>query len=259
MIDRNEVVPISSGVMTCKILCLDNSSARKRYSRLRLKSNLNRGEEGAAVAMAKREKNQEKKGNERETVRNDTGKQSLRTPSRYSDKDDSKQEYTVEEDSFEEDDNYQSAPVQNTNHSNNISRNGSTEYRNENRDSGKSIPSKKINTNTVDNLLDNDDAPLADNSSSKKNTVTAPITPISRPPAAVVDRPSPAATPKQFVAPAPVEQAADMFHFEGLYFSDCFIFSISITLLAFLFYSLYSRLPSANSLWLINHSFRIFS
>ena len=231
MTDRNDIIPTSSGVITCKILCLDNSVAIKRYSRLRLKCNLNKGDEGAAVATAKR-LSQEKKvnahSNDRENNRNDngTGKQSLRTPSRYTDNDNSDENEYVQEDSFEGDDNFQQAPVQSNHNSNSknsknsrnsndskigngISRNGS----NDESDTGKSISAKNM-TNTVDNLLDNDDAPMTDNISGKKMTPSAPIAAIPRPPTPVAMA-GPA--PKAVVAPAPVtEQVSDMFHFEGI-------------------------------------------
>ena len=228
MVDRNDLVPISSGVMTCKILCLDNAAAQKRCSRLRLKSNLNRGEEGAAVAMARR-LNQEKKINsnsniEMENGRNDngTGKQSVRSTNRYADNDDITE--IAEEDSNEEDeDNYQQAPVKNnTRGINNTSQNGNGNTP----DSGKAVQGKRSVTTAVSNLLNTDDAPSpSSTSNTNSNTVvrksrpTTPIVAISKPPPASITSPS-----KPFVSPSSVstpisvpvvKQEQDMFHFEG--------------------------------------------
>ena len=228
MNDRNEIVPTSSGVMTCKILCLDNAIARKRLSRLRLKSNLSRGEEGAAVAMAKKLPRERKvdvhTNGEKQNSRNDngTGKQSVRTPSRYKDHDDSNE--NVEEDSNEEDnDNYQQAPVQNNSkNSNNISHNGNGKTQ----DNGKVTQANKNMTATVNNLLDNDDATsprtnVNTTTPPRKSRPSIPATAISKPPAAVST-----STTNQFISPSSasvstpvspplVEQEQDMFHFEG--------------------------------------------
>ena len=225
MNDRNEIVPISSGVMTCKILCIDNAITRKRFSRLRLKSYLGRGEEGAAVAMAKRLPRERKVDvhtiveKQNSGSDNGTGKQSLRTPSRYKDNDDINE--SIEEDSNEEDnDNYQQAPVQN-NSKNNITHNGNGKTQ----DSCKALQIKKNMSATVNDLLDNDDATSP---GTNVNTTTPPRkgkpsipTNISKPPAAASTTTtnqfiSPSSTPVSVPASPPlVEQEQDMFHFEG--------------------------------------------
>lgn len=202
--DRSEIVPVSSGIMTCKILCLDGCSVLKRYSRLKLKHNLDNGEEGAAVHRTKR-LNQEKHSNSSSNSLNGTGRQNMNNIERYTDHDRSRDANPFpEDDSFEEEDHYQTAPVYtDSNH------NGS----NSNQSSAKASPAKR--SIVVENLLDNEDPSELSSVSNKSRTTTPTAKSTPRSPAAVVQPP-----PKQYAAPI-VEQEQDMFHFDGIYFS-CF-------------------------------------
>ena len=242
MIDRNEVVPTSSGVMTCKILCLENTTVSKRYTRLRLKSNLNKGEEGAAVAMAKR-LTSERKVNVHNNVdresRNDngTGKQNIRQQ-RYSDNDttnDHDHEY-VEEDSHEDDeDEYQQAPAPTPVHSNvpaqtrnNTApvpgpRNSSSNKQENGSGTSGSAVKKPNTTATVNNLLDNDESNIIDDESNKNNKNKAttqtptptPVIKISRPPVSATSPFNVSSVSVAASVSTVVEQEQDMFHFEG--------------------------------------------
>lgn len=212
MTDRSAIVPVSSGLMTCKILCVDSCSVAKRQSRLRLKANANSGEEGAA-AMRSKMLSQEKSSNGSSassigaTVKsNGTAKQNSSGPSRYSDKPDRRGHQSADEDAFDEDD-YQQAPVYTEKKQNGTSKNTTTK---------EPVTSNRKNDN-VGNLLDGDDSP---SSSVDVKPRAAPKSSIASRPAA----PSPVTaaiqtpvTPKQAVAPPKQEQ--DMFHFEG----GCFV------------------------------------
>lgn len=225
MSDRSAIVPVSSGLMTCKILCVDSCSVAKRYTRLRLKANANSGEEGAA-AMRSKMLSQEKSSNGSSassigaTVKsNGTAKQNGSGPSRYSDKPDRREHQSAEEDAFEEDD-YQQAPVYTEKKQNGTSKNTTKEP----------VTSYRKSDN-VGNLLDGDDSP---SSSVDVKPRAAPKSSVaSRPavPSPVTTAIQPPVIPKQAVAPPKQEQ--DMFHFEG----RCFIpYLISSKLISFLYF-----------------------
>jgi hypothetical protein len=229
MTDRSAIVPVSSGLMTCKILCVDSCSVAKRYTRLRLKANANSGEEGAA-AMRSKMLSQEKSSNGSSassigaTVKsNGTAKQNGSGPSRYSDKPDRREHQSAEEDAFEEDD-YQQAPVYTEKKQNGTSKNPTKE----------AVTSNRKNDN-VGNLLDGDDSP---SSSVDVKPRAVPKSSIASRPAA----PSPVTaaiqtpvTPKQAVAPPKQEQ--DMFHFEGRCFISFLTTSKLISILHFLLFT----------------------
>lgn len=189
--------------MTCKILCVDNCFAIKRFSRLKLKANLNSGEEGAAFMRSKR-LNQEKRSSTGGSDRsNGIETAHGRNPERYVENDDNNHGNPFpEDDSYEEEDDFQKAPVYSEAPRNDVS----SSYNN-----GKGALPRK--SSTVDNLLDNDDSPVA--SSVINRSPSATLTPvIQRTPS--VGNPS---TPKSYVTPTPapvVEQEQDMFHFDGM-------------------------------------------
>jgi hypothetical protein len=206
--DRNEIVPVSSGIMTCKILCLDGCSVVKRCSRLKLKNNLDTGEEGAAVHRTKRSNQEKQQSNSSSNSINGTGRQNMNNIERYTDHDRSREvNQYPEDDSFEEDDHYQQAPVYTDS-----KQNGSNSNSNSNQSSAKASPVRK--SIIVEDLLDNEDPSEMSSASSRSRTVTPTAKSTPRPPAAVIQPP-----PKQYAAPV-VEQAQeqDMFHFDGIYF-----------------------------------------
>jgi hypothetical protein len=227
MTDRSAIVPVSSGLMTCKILCVDSCSVAKRHTRLRLKANANSGEEGAAAIRSKM-LSQEKSSNGSSassigaTVKsNGTAKQNGSGPSRYSDKPDRREHQSAEEDAFDEDD-YQQAPVYTEKKQNGTAKTISRE----------AVTSNRKNDN-VGNLLDGDDSPSSSvdvkpRAAAKSSVVSRPAAP--SPVTAAIQTP---VTPKQAVAPPKQEQ--DMFHFEGWFF-----ISFLITLESILFFTFYS-------------------
>ena len=108
-----------------------------------------------------------------------------------------------EDESYEEEDDFQKAPVYSEAPRNDVN----SVYSN-----GKgAVPPRK--SNTVDNLLDGDDSPVA--SSVINRSPSATMTPvIQRTPSTNTS------TPKSYVTPTPVpapvvEQEQDMFHFDG--------------------------------------------
>ena len=224
MTDRSAIVPVSSGLMTCKILCVDSCSVAKRYTRLRFKANANSGEEGAA-AMRSKMLTQEKSSNGSSassigaTVKsNGRAKQNGSGPIGYSDKPDRREHQSAEDDAFEEDD-YQQAPVYTEKKQNGTSKNTTkepvTSYR---------------KSNNVGNLLDGDDSP---SSSVDVKPRAAPKSSVASRPAAlrpVTTAIQPPVIPKQAVAPPKQEQ--DMFHFEG----RCIPSFISSKLISFLYF-----------------------
>ena len=211
MVDRSAIVPVSSGLMTCKILCIDSCSVAKRYSRLRLKANANSGEEGAA-AMRLKLSNQEKSSNgssassiSSTAKSNGTAKQNGSGPSRYTDKPDRRDQQSMEEDAFEEDD-YQKAPVYSDQQHNGTSKSSTK---------AAAVASFRKSDN-VGNLLDGDDSPsspvqIKSRPAQKSSITSRPVT-LSPSAAAPIQTP---VTPKQPVAPPKQEQ--DMFHFEGTF------------------------------------------
>jgi hypothetical protein len=209
--DRNEVVPVSSGIMTCKILCLDGCSVVKRYSRLKLKNNLDTGEEGAAVYRTKRSNQDKSHSNSSSNSINGTGRQNMNNIERYTDHDRNRDvNQYPEDDSFEEEDHYQQAPAPVYTDS---KQNGSNSNGNSSQSSAKASPIRR--SIIVEDLLDNEDPSEPSSASNQSRTVTPRSTPTPRPSPAVIQPP-----PKQYAAPAPiVEQAQeqDMFHFDGIY------------------------------------------
>ena len=227
MTDRSAIVPVSSGLMTCKILCVDSCSVAKRHSRLRLKANANSGEEGAA-AMRSKMLSLEKSSNGSSASSigasvksNGAAKQNGSGPSRYSDKPDRREHQSAEEDAFDEDD-YQQAPVYTEKKQNGTTKTISKE----------AVTNNRKNDN-VGNLLDGDDSPSS----------SVDVKPRAVPKSSIASRPSAPSpvtaavqtpvTPKQAVAPPKQEQ--DMFHFEG----RCIIpYLITSKLISFLYFLL---------------------
>jgi hypothetical protein len=208
--DRNEIVPVSSGIMTCKILCLDSCSVVKRYSRLKLKNNLDIGEEGAAVYRTKRSNQDKHHSNSSSNSINGTGRQNMNNVEKYTDHDRNRDvNQYPEDDSFEEEDHYQQAPAPVYTDS---KQNGSNSNSNSNQSSAKASPIRK--SIIVEDLLDSEDPSEPSSASNKSRTVTPRSTPTPRPPPAAIQLP-----PKQYAAPAPIMEQAqeqDMFHFDGI-------------------------------------------
>lgn len=207
MADRNEIVPVSSGIMTCKILCLDGCTVVKRYSRLKLKNNLDTGEEGAAVHRTKRSNQEKQQPNSSSNSINGSGRQNMNNVERYTDNHDRNRDVNQypEDDSFEEEDHYQQAPVYTD-----PKQNGSNSNSNSNQSSAKASPARR--SIIVEDLLDNEDPSAPSPVSNKSRTVTPTGKSTPRPLPAVIQPP-----PKQYAAPI-VEQAQeqDMFHFDGI-------------------------------------------
>jgi hypothetical protein len=208
MTDRTEIIPVYAGSIICKILCMDNMKTVQRSSRLKLKRNVDKGEEGAAVARARILSIEQKTSLDRERDRNTSNGNNRPVP-RYSDHHD-QQHNQEEEGSEEEEDNFQEAPQ--------VSQPPKPQDKN-------SRPPSERKPTIVNNLLDNDEIESRVNVSSKKSAAPIPKPPLQKQPtsppiasipkAAPITPPRSAPTPPPIAPVTPVQQEQDMFHFEA--------------------------------------------
>lgn len=189
---------------------MDNIKTVQRLSRLKLKRNVDKGEEGAAVARAKILSIEKKTNSDRDK---NTKNSNNRSVPRYSDNPD--QQHNQEEDDFEdEEDDFQQAPQ--------VSQPPKSQDRNP-----RSPPEGK--PATVNNLLDNDEIESRVNTdvNSKKPAPSIPKPPLQKQPISPLiasipkvapispPRSTPTTTPPPIAPVIPVQQEQDMFHFEG--------------------------------------------
>jgi hypothetical protein len=204
MIDRAEILPVSSGAIICKILCLDDLTVLKRYSRLKLKSNLDRGEEGAAVARAKIQSYPTKIIVNSNNGNNNYGNGNR--PTSYTDNDNN--------DDYENDDEDHYQQAQQAHVPVNHSKFNTKPNTSPNSSSKEAIKPPLKKPSTVNNLLDTDDSPVTSSrSNSSKDTPPSKQSTSSPPPKIPSVKASPQSPAAILLVAGGPEQ--DMLNFEA--------------------------------------------